>query len=209
VSVEKYDIKRAYRELYAPSAKEFSLVDVPPMHAIGIDGHGDPNTSPDYAAAVEALYAHSYAIKFASKKELGRDFVVAPLEGLWRADDPEVFVTREKGEWSWTMLIVQPDWITPEMIELARATATKKKALPALEKGRLLQLDEGRCVQIMHIGSYDDEGPTLARLHHEFMPAHGLTFAGDHHEIYLSDPRKSDPAKLKTVLRQPVKPLRN
>ncbi|MFE5672126.1 GyrI-like domain-containing protein [Agromyces sp. NPDC056523] len=203
---EKVDLKRIYRELYAPSAREFTLVDVPPMRYLAVDGHGDPNTATAYAEAVEALYAVAYAVKFRSKKQLGRDFVVGPLEGLWRADDPATFVTREKSAWDWTMLIAQPDWIGDALVADAIAAARAKGDRPALDLVELRELHEGSAVQILYLGSYDDEGPTLARLHDEWMPQHGLTFAGDHHEIYLSDPRRTAPEKLKTVLRQPVRP---
>jgi hypothetical protein len=205
--MDKYDVKVAHKALYAPSAREFAMVEVPPLRYLAIDGHGDPNTSPAYAEAVEALYGVAYTLKFSIKKEQGRDFVVAPLEGLWRADDPSAFVTRDKASWGWTMLINQPDWVTEEDIASAVAKARAKKPTPALDELRMLRLTEGTCAQILHLGPYDDEGPTLHRLHHEFMPAHYLTFNGDHHEIYLSDPRRTDPAKLKTILRQPVKPV--
>ncbi|GAA1364098.1 GyrI-like domain-containing protein [Catellatospora chokoriensis] len=204
-AVDKYDIKKARRELYAPSAKDFVVVDVPEMRYIVVDGRGDPNTSAAYAAAVEALFTTAYTLKFASKKALDRDFVVGPLEGLWRADDPQAFVTRDKQAWAWTMMISQPDWITEDMVRAAVAEAAKKKDNPALAAVRLIRLAEGRCVQILHIGSYDDEAPTLDRLHHRYLPDHGLTFNGDHHEIYLSDVRRTEAAKLKTILRQPVK----
>lgn len=207
-TAEKYDVKRARRALYAPP-REFSLVDVPPMRYLAVEGHGDPNVAPEYVEAVEALFAVAYAAKFRSRSELGRDLVVAPLEGLWRADDPATFVTREKSAWSWTMLIAQPDWVDDELaaaaVESARAKA--KGGRPGLERLRLVELREGTCVQILHLGSYDDEAPTLARLHDEWMPQHGLTFNGDHHEIYLSDARRTAPEKLRTVLRQPVRPV--
>ncbi|MBT2499202.1 GyrI-like domain-containing protein [Agromyces sp. ISL-38] len=205
VTDEKYDVKRAHRELYSPSAREFAMVDVPPMRYLAIDGHGDPNSAQDYADAVVALYSVAYAVKFRSKREFGRDFVVAPLEGLWRADDPDVFITRDKSAWSWTMLISQPDWISEEHVGEAIA-ANAKAPRPALDRLRLERIHEGTAVQILHLGSYDDETATLERLHDEWMPAHGLTFNGDHHEIYLSDPRRTSPEKLRTILRQPVRP---
>lgn len=201
--MEKFDPKHAYRELYAPP-REFVFVDVPEFLYLAVDGHGDPNTAPAYADALEALYAVAYAIKFASKRA-GRDFVVGPLEGLWRADDETAFVGRRKAEWSWTMLIVQPEWIGPTDVAEAIAAVGAKTSPASLELVRPLRYAEGRCVQILHVGSYDDETPTLARLHDEFMPEHGLTFNGDHHEIYLSDPRRTAPDKLRTVLRQPVR----
>ena len=202
--MEKFDVKKAYKELYAPSRRDFSLVTVPCFGYFAVDGHGNPNTATEYSEALEALYALSYATKFASKKEMDRDFVVGPLEGLWRADDPEVFVTRDKASWDWTMMITQPEWITSAELSASIASVGAKKNLAALDKVRFLELEEGLSVQILHIGSYDDEAPTLDRLHNTFIPANGLSFNGDHHEIYLSDARRTQPEKLKTVLRQPV-----
>jgi hypothetical protein len=206
---EKYDVKRDRRELYGASARDFTIVEVPPMSYLAVEGHGDPNTAPAYAEAVEALFGVAYTLKFRSKRELGRDFVVAPLEGLWRADDPETFMTRQKDAWSWTMLIAQPDWIDETLVAEAVAAVRAKgdRPMPALDRLQLRELREGRSVQILHVGSYDDETPTLARLHHEWMPQHGLTFNGDHHEIYLSDARRTAPEKLRTILRQPVRPV--
>lgn len=210
---EKYDVKRAFRELYAPSAKEFAIVDVPPMRYLAVDGHGDPNTAASYRDAVEALFGVAYTVKFSGKRALGRDFVIAPLEGLWWADDTGAFVAREKGAWSWTMLIAQPDWIDEDAVAGAVAEVQAKRAKagdppnPALDVLRLEHLHEGRSVQILHVGSYDDEAPTLARLHDEWMPQHGLTFNGPHHEVYLTDARRTAPEKLRTVLRQPVRSI--
>lgn len=182
------------------------MVDVPEIAYLMIDGTGDPNTATSYRDAVEALYAVSYTLKFASRKHLDRDYVVGPLEGLWSAADPLSFRQRAKDEWQWTMMIVQPDWITGEMVAEATVTTAAKKDLCAIPLLRHERYCEGRSVQILHIGSYDDETTVLARLHDEFMPTHGLTFNGRHHEIYLSDPRKTVPDKLKTILRQPVRP---
>jgi len=204
--MSKVDFKKELRHLYQPSAKEFVVVDVPPMNFLMMDGHGDPNTAQEYQDAVEALYAVAFKIKFVSKKEAGRDYVVPPLEGLWWAEDMEVFTTRrDKSAWDWTMMIMQPQWVTPEMFEEALRQVEKKKNLPALPKLRLETYHEGLSVQILHIGSYDDEGPTLDRMHHVFIPENGYEMAGKHHEIYLSDVRKVAPEKLKTVLRQPIK----
>ena len=209
----KYDVKREHPELYAPSATEFTIVDVPPMRYLAIDGQGDPNTAAWYRDAVEALFGVAYAVKFASKRTLERDFVVAPLEGLWWAEDQGVFVTRDKGAWSWTLLIAQPDWIDEDAVAAAVDAVRAKSAKaggrenPALDALRLERLHEGRSVQILHVGSYDDEAPALARLHDAWMPQQGLTFNGAHHEVYLSDARRTAPEKLRTVLRQPVRPL--
>ncbi len=204
VTEEKYDIKKAHRELYAPRGNDFGLVEVPPIRYLAIDGSGDPNTSAGYAAAVEALFTLAYSLKAYSRSAFGRDFVVAPLEGLWWADDMDDFIRRHKAAWHWTMLIAVPDWIDGAALDVVRGTARAKKNLPAIDAVQLRTLHEGRCVQILHLGSYDDEGPVLARLHGSFLPEHGLVPRGHHHEIYLSDPRRTLPAKLRTVLRQPV-----
>jgi hypothetical protein len=205
VPQHKVDFRRERKDLYAPSAKDFSRVTVPPLDYLMIDGEGDPNTSESHAQAIQALYAMSYAAKFASKLTLGRDYVVGPLEGLWHSARMESFVDRSKNEWQWTMMIRQPGWLTDEIRDAAREKAHKKQ-LPAVQSARWQSLDEGDCVQILHIGSYDDEGPTLARLHSEYLPVNGLVENGLHHEIYIGDPRRVEAAKLKTVLRQPVRP---
>jgi len=201
---EKVDLKKELKPFYAPPVGRFVLVDVPPMRYLMVDGKGDPNTAPAYARAVEWLYSVSYPVKFMSKNELGRDYTVMPLEGLWWADDMETFVSRQKDKWSWTMLIMQPEWISAAMVEavVAKVRAKLGEPPPGL---RLETLHEGLCVQTMHVGSYDDEGPTLAKLHGEFLPENGLAETGHHHEIYIGDPRKTPPAKLRTVLRQPVR----
>jgi DNA-binding PadR family transcriptional regulator len=198
-----YDIKKERKDLYAPKPGDFAIVDVPDMGFLMIDGHGDPNTSVAYREAVEALYAASYAVRSVAKTRLGRVHTVAPLEGLWSAEDLEVFRTRDKSAWDWTMMIAQPEWITADLVDDALATA-RKKQLPALNLVRFERYTEGRSAQILHVGSYDDEGPTLQRMHDEFLPANGLAPRGRHHEVYLSDARKIEPARLKTILRQPV-----
>jgi hypothetical protein len=203
----KYDIKRVHKRLYSPAPAEFTIVDVPPISYLTADGHGDPNTSPLYSDVLAALYSVAYKLKFTSKNQLGRDLVVGPLEGLWRADDMSAFTRRDKEAWQWTLMISQPGWITADMVESAVATVRAEKELSALDGVSLRVVDEGMAVQTLHIGSYDDEAPTLDRLHLEFLPSNGLTFNGDHHEIYLSDARRTAPEKLRTILRQPVKPL--
>lgn len=202
----KIDLKRDRKHLYQPGSKEFAEVVVPPTIYLAVDGHGDPNTSPAYTAAVEALYSAAYATKFAWRARAGQDFVVGPLEGLWSSPDPRAFTSRAKDEWDWTMLIPLPDAVGGPDVETGLATARAKKPALPVERVRVLVLDEGRCLQIMHRGSYDDEAPTLARLHDDVMPSRGLTFNGRHHEIYLSDPRRVAPERLRTVLRQPVRP---
>jgi hypothetical protein len=202
-TVQTYDVKKERKDLYAPEPGEFEIIDVPPMGFLMIDGHGDPNTSAAYREAVGALYATSYAVRAVAKETLGRVHTVGPLEGLWSAEDMAVFRARDKGEWDWTMMIGQPDWITLTMVEQALAAAHEKR-VPGLGLVRFERYTEGRSAQILHIGPYDDEGPVLERLHDQFLPANGLAPGGRHHEVYLSDARRTEPAKLRTILRQPV-----
>ena len=199
-----YDVKRELRALYAPTNRDWESLVVPPQRFLAVDGHDDPNTAPAYVEAVEALYAVAYTVKFAGKRA-GRDLVVGPLEGLWYAEDAAVFTARDKDAWSWTMLISLPGWVGDEQVHDAIAGARlKKKSLPGLDRVRVETLDEGLCMQLLHVGSYDEESPALARLHGEVLPAEGLRERGRHHEVYLSDPRRVAPEKLKTVVRQPV-----
>jgi len=199
-----YDVKRDLRAVYAPTNRDWASMTVPPQRFLAVDGSGDPNSAPAYVEAVEALYAVAYTVKFAGKRA-GRDSVVGPLEGLWYADDLAVFTARDKAAWSWTMLISLPGWVSDAQVEEAVAAARlKKKSLPGLDRVRIESLDEGLCMQLLHVGSYDDEAPALARLHGEVLPAEGLRERGRHHEVYLSDPRRVAPEKLKTVVRQPV-----
>ena len=204
-TMEKVDFRKKYKELYNPPVGRFAIVEVPPLTYYMIDGHGDPNVSPDYARAVEALYAASYTLKFISKAELSRDYVVPPLEGIWWASDMDTFIRREKEKWSWTMMIMIPDFIDGATAQRAIEAATRKQGLPALVKLRVERLEEGTSVQTLHVGSYDAEGPVIRQLHREFLPANGLVEDGHHHEIYIGDPRKTAPERLKTVLRQPVR----
>ncbi len=197
------DLKRSLPGYRAPRGR-FEIVDLPAMSYLMIDGHGDPNTSPAYADALATLYPVAYTLKFASKRELGRDYVVPPLEGLWWAEDMDAFtVSRDKSRWSWTMMLMVPDWLGDEEIESA-VEHVRAKNPPRLADLRFAPWAEGRCVQTLHVGPFDDEGPVLARMHQEFIPSHGLRLDGTHHEIYLSDPRKAAPERLRTILRQPV-----
>ena len=200
----KTDFKKTLKHLYNPP-RLFVTVDVPEMQFVMVDGHGDPNTTQEYKDAVEALYAVAYKIKFMSKKGLEKDYTVPPLEGLWWAEDMETFITRHKSQWDWTMMIMTPDWISAEFFADAIGQVRKAKDPAAINKVRLERYHERMSVQIMHIGSYDDEGPVLSQMHSDFIPNNGFVENGKHHEIYLSDPRRVAPEKLKTVLRQPVK----
>jgi hypothetical protein len=202
--MEKIDLKKQLKHLYQPTHKEFTIVDVPPLKFLMIDGKGNPNTSQAFQEAMQALYGMSYTLKFASKKELGIDYTVMALEGLWWADDMEAFSLGAKDTWYWTVMMLQPDHITPEFVETAREQLARKKDVPALPRLRYETFHEGLSVQIMYFGPYADEGPTIARMH-AFMQDNGYTFNGKHHEIYIGDPRTAAPEKLKTVIRQPVK----
>jgi hypothetical protein len=199
----KIDFKRGLSELYSPG-HEPSLVSVPELAFLMVDGRGDPNTAAEYRAAVEALYAVAYAAKFAVKRATdGIDFAVMPLEGLWWLDDMSTFTLADKSDWSWTAMIMQPEPVTAEVVELAVQKAAAKKSLPALELLRFERFHEGLVAQVMYRGPYAEEGPAIARLH-EFIAERGYAPAGKHHEIYLSDPSRTAPEKLKTVIRQPV-----
>lgn len=202
--MSKADFKKTL-DSYQAKHKEFRIVAVPAMQYLMIDGHGDPNTSQEFADAVASLFPVAYKLKFLSKQELDKDYTVMPLEGLWWSDNMATFTTaRDKSAWDWTMMIMQPDWITPDMFDVALQKVTEKNLLNNLAKVRLERLEEGQCVQTLHIGSYDDEAPVLAEMHDVFIPANNFTMSGKHHEIYFSDFRKVAPDKLKTLLRQPV-----
>lgn len=200
----KIDFKKSLKEFYAPGSRAFSIVTLPRMNFAMIDGSGSPDGE-EYTAAVTWLFTLSFGIKALSRKMLDRDYVVPPLEGLWWAEDMQAFLRRDKDAWRWTSMIMQPDWITPDMFADGIEKATRKLGSPP-ESLRLGSFEEGLSVQILHIGPFSEEGPVIERMHKEFIPKNGLVENGHHHEIYLSDPRKTAPEKLKTVLRQPVKP---
>ena len=200
----KTDFKRSL-DAYQARAGRFRIVEVPALQYLMIDGRGDPNTSSAFADAVTALYPLAYKLKFASKRDLGRDYVVMPLEGQWWAEDRDCFTTaREKSRWDWTLMIMVPDWIDRHMFDAAVEQAGAKNRPARLGDIRMEWLSEGRCVQTLHVGSFDDEAEVLARMHDEFIPGNGLRMVGKHHEIYLSDFRRVAPEKVRTILRQPV-----
>jgi hypothetical protein len=177
---------------------------VPPFQYQMIDGQGDPNSAPAYVAAVETLYALAYALKFMVKRgPAGVDYGVMPLEGLWWGAGIDWHDTSQRAGWQWTMMIMQPEPATAELFEQTLAETRKKKPKLALDRARFERYDEGRAAQIMHIGPYAIEGPTVARLH-AFIEQQGQALRGKHHEIYLGDPRKTAPEKLRTVIRQPI-----
>jgi hypothetical protein len=201
----KLDLKKTLKSLYSPSAQDFEVVDVPPMQFLMLDGQGDPNTAPAYKEAVEALFSLSYTLKFAVKKAQQIDYTVMPLEGLWWAEDMTQFSVDRKGDWLWTMMIMQPEFVTDDLVKQAIEQVARKKKLPALSKIRFETYHEGLSMQIMHIGPFSAEGPILARMHNEVIPSRGYELTGKHHEIYLSDIQKAAPEKWRTILRNPIR----
>ena len=202
--MKKIDLKKQLKQLYHPSAKEVSVVDVPAMNFLMIDGEGDPNTAKSFTDAVETLFPVSYAIKFKVKKgTLGIDYGVMPLEGLWESDDMPNFNIAEKSRWKWTVMIMQPSFVTQDLVEQVLKEVKEKKNPAALPKLRWESFSEGRCAQIMHIGPFSEEGPTVQKVH-RFIDTIGKRVR-KHHEIYLSDIRKAAPATWKTVIRQPLR----
>jgi len=201
----KVDFKKELKHLYNPSSKEATIVDIPGMNFLMVDGAGNPNTVQAYKDAVEALYAMSYALKFMVKRgEAAVDYGVMPLEGLWWADDMTQFSVENKEIWKWTAMIMQPEYVTKDLFIKAIEQVRKRKSLPALPEIRFESLREGLAAQIMHLGPYSDEGPTIEKLHN-FIRVQGHELRGKHHEIYLTDPQRSAPRKMKTVIRQPVR----
>ncbi len=199
----KIDYKKELKHLYLPSAKEVVQVEVPTLNYLMIDGQGDPNTSEAFSRAVEALFSVSFAAKFMIKKSPhALDYVVMPLEGLWWTDDMSTFSVEDKSDWQWTLMIMQPHVVTAEILEEARQTVQQKKDLPAVPDLRFESLTEGTCAQILHIGPFSEEGPTVDKVH-RYIDARGRRY-GKHHEIYLSDIRRAHPANWKTVIRQPM-----
>ncbi len=203
--MKKIDFKKELADLYRPSKAKVSLVDVPAMNFLMVDGKGDPNTSEAYAEAIEALYSVSYTLKFMIKKgALGINYGVMPLESLWWVEDMTQFDAEKKDDWLWTAMIMQPDFISKEMVMEAKESVRKKKNPKALDKLRFETFKEGPCAQIMHVGPFSEEGPTIEKVH-ELIQSKGHHLAGKHHEIYLSDIRRAAPEKWKTVVRQPYK----
>jgi hypothetical protein len=202
--VEKIDLKKKYKQLYGGTSKDITVVTVPALTFLMVDGKGDPNTSKEYADAVEALFSVSYTAKFMMKKRAKPvDYGVMPLEGLWWADDMSSFMTGDKSAWKWTAMIMQPSLVPDSVLRAAMKAAREKKDLPALARMRIEEWEEGKCAQVVHIGPFSEEGPTIARLH-AFIDGQSSRL-GKHHEIYMSDVRRVAPAKWKTIIRQPMK----
>jgi hypothetical protein len=202
--MEKIDYKKELKHLYRSSAKKVEVVEVPKMNFLMIDGEGDPNTSQSFQDAIEVLYPLSYTLKFFIKRsKIGIDYGVLPLEGLWWAQDMTAFSELRKEEWLWTMMIMQPELVKKEMVVKAIEEVRKKKDPVALPLVRFESFSEGEAAQIMHIGPFSEEGPTVEKVH-TFIGNSGRQRSGKHHEIYLSDIRRAAPEKLKTIIRQPM-----
>ena len=204
-TIKKLDLKKEYKDLFNADHKSPVIITAPKLNYLTLRGKGDPNTSSEYQQSIDTLFSVSYKLKFAIKKgQKAIDYGVLPLEGLWWVENMADFDMKDKSNWLWQTMILQPDFVSQEEVDDAIEQVKKKKALPQLEQLNFEQIEEGLCVQILHIGPYEDEGPTIERLH-TFMKDNGYTFNGHHHEIYLSDPRRSAPEKLKTIIRQPVR----
>jgi hypothetical protein len=202
--MRKIDLKRERQHLYRPPSDHVVLVEVPAMQFLMVDGRGDPNRAPSFQEAVEALYAVSYHLKFMVKRsESALDYGVMPLEGLWWTEDMSAFSVDDKSRWEWTIMIMQPDFVSREQVDSAVSEVGRKKDLPALQKIRFEVFEEGKAAQIMHIGPFAGEGPTVEKVH-DFIEERGFVRRGKHHEVYLSDIRRADPAKWRTIIRQPI-----
>jgi hypothetical protein len=203
--MEKIEYKKQLKEYYSAKVGKPITVKVPKMNYLMIDGHGDPNTSQEYVDAIQTLYPVAYTIKFMIKKELGKDFGVMPLEGLWWTEKMADFKVEDKSNWLWTAMIMQPNFVTKEMFETAVKQVAERKKPASIAKIHFQAYDEGLSAQVMYVGPYSGEGPTIMELH-EFIKQQGGKLDETnkhHHEIYLGDPRRTDPSKLKTIVRQP------
>ncbi len=202
--MKKIDYKKELKHLYKPSAKKVEVVEVPQMNFLMINGEGDPNTSQSFQDAIDVLYPLSYAIKFMIKRgQIGIDYGVLPLEALWWGDDMSSFSVENKDNWKWTLMIMQPELVTKKMVKNAEEEVRKKKNPVALPLVRFESFKEGKAAQIMHIGPFSEEGPTVEKVH-SFIEDNGSKRVGKHHEIYLSDIRRAAPEKWKTIIRQPM-----
>ncbi len=203
--MKKIDLKSILANLYKASAIQAAIVEVPEFNFLMCDGHGDPNNSKLFQDSVEALFSLSYTIKFMVKKgEQQIDYGVLPLEGLWWAEDMSSFNMEDRSNWKWTLMIRQPEFVTNEILAKGKEQLIKKKDLVALQNVRFEPYKDGLSAQILHIGPYSEEPPTIIKLH-EFIKENGFQLTGKHREIYLSDMRRTAPEKLKTIIRQPIK----
>jgi hypothetical protein len=196
------DLKKSLRPFYTASATKPAIVDIPPLNALMVDGFGDPSGTA-FQEAVGSLYSVAYTLKFAFKKEHAVDYPVMALEGLWCAEDPAFFADGKRDEWRWTLFIVLPDVVKKKDVAGAVAAVKQKAKFPRFPEVRFEKFAEGKAAQILHVGPYAAEGPTIEKLH-RFVEEQGYRLRGRHHEIYLGDPRRSAPEKLRTIVRHPV-----
>lgn len=191
---------------YSAKAGKSDLIDSPSIRYLAIEAEGDPTTSDSFHQAIGALYPLAYTLKFASKLDLDRDYPVMPLEAVWWADDMSTFTDNlDKDAWHSTVLMMIPDWITPERVDGAKVKVASKVPAEQLARIRVIDLVEGTCAQTLYIGPFAAEGPTIEAMH-AFIEKKGMVRSGKHHEIYLSDPSRMEPAKYRTILRQPASP---
>jgi hypothetical protein len=198
----KKDLPKELQSLYFPSAKEPVFVDVPAMQFAMVDGAGSP-AAKDFQEAIGSLYGVAYTVKFAAKKEGIRDVLVMPLEFLLWGEGGEDFMAADKDRWRWTLMLMEPPAVTRKLFDASVDQLRERKNPPGLDKVRLEEFREGKAAQILHIGPYAAEGPTIERLH-AFIRENGYRLSGKHHEIYMGNPQRSAPEKLKTVIRQPA-----
>ena len=202
--MSKIDLKKDLGDLYKVSANEISLVQVPKLSYLMVEGKGDPNAS-DYQEAIEALFSVSYAIKFLIKgQDISKDYVVMPLESLWWAEDISAFAENRKDEWLWKAMILQPDFVTKSVFEDVLEKIKVKKGFACLDKMSFSTYEEGLCVQLMHIGNYSNEYRKSIQKLHSYIDENNYSFNGKHHDIYLNDLRKTVESMLKTIIRQAV-----
>lgn len=200
----KVDFKKVL-DSYKARKNELRILEIPKRQYLMINGHGDPNTSQEFGRALEALYPVAYKLKFYSKTQLHQDYVVPPLEALWCAKDMSVFTSaRDKSAWDWTLMLMAPSWIHSNMLIEIQKLLEDKKNIEMIKNVRLEELEEGLCVQTLHVGPFDNEDVILKKMHQEFIPRNNLKMRGKHHEIYFSDIRMVTPDKFRTILRQPV-----
>jgi hypothetical protein len=202
-TLRKLDLKKELKNLYAAAADRIQELTVPDAHFLMVDGHGDPNSSPEYSEAVETLFSVSYPLKFEVRKRNAVDYSVMPLESLWWTTVGKPFSTKDKRDWCWTAMILQPEFVTKELMDRVIDDVKRKKKLAALSKLRLESFTEGRAIQVLHLGPYSEEHGTIQRLH-DHAHQHGYTLTGKHHEIYLNTPQRTAADKLRTILRQPI-----
>jgi len=209
--METVDFRKNYKHLYSPTARTPELVTMPPMTFLAIDGRGAPDGEA-FELSIQAVYSMAFTIKFGRKKaRMEPDFKMGPLEGLWSVGDENRrfdFAVDGLGRdrWQWTLLFWMPDFITKDDLRAARVAVADRKPNPMLDCLHLWMWEEGLCVQMLHVGPYSEEEATIAAMD-AYMAEHGYAARGRHHEIYLGDPRRADPSKLKTILRHPVEKL--